>query len=81
MLNSPGLPNGRSNGLGRMAWDLQIGRPMYNSNIRPGLGSFHFQKFKKSFLDGDRNPVEEIKEEWKYFYGFFYDWSLSFSKF
>ena len=49
MLNSPGLPNGRSNGLGRMAWDLQIGRPMYNSNIRPGLGSFRFQKLKKFF--------------------------------
>jgi len=48
MLNSPGLPNGRSNGLGRMAWDLQIGRPMYNSTIRP---------------DGDRNQVDEIKEE------------------
>ena len=49
MLNSSGLPNGRSNGLGRMAWDLQIGRPMYNSNIRPGLGSLCFQKLKKFF--------------------------------
>ena len=62
MLNSPGLPNGRPNGLGRMAWDLQIGRPMFNSTIRAGLGYFNFQRFNK-FLDGDRNQVEEIKEE------------------
>ena len=62
MLNSSGLPNGRSNGLGRMAWDLQIGRPMYNSTIRPGLDYFNFQRLN-TFSDGDRNQVEEIKEE------------------
>ena len=70
MLNSSGLPNGRSNGLGRMAWDLQIGRPMYNSNIRPGLGSLCFQKLK-IFFRWRQEPSRRNKRRMKIFFMIF----------